>query len=90
MDGFPVLEHSEIDTDYVDWVITAGGWGGIVNITLGTIIHDPDGVPIVKAANRMRMTAAIARNLAAVLMRSAEQSESSAQSETPPANAKLN
>lgn len=87
----PQLRHIAAELPlYVDGRITGGGHGGIVNITLGVVVFDAEGVGAAIPAVSLRMTAAAARFLAADLVDFANRAEAAADPEEPPSNAKLN
>lgn len=88
LDQLVVLERHELETVFVDGVITSGSHGGVVNITLGTFVYPPVGIASVQPAARIRMSAEAARIIGESLF--AQAAASTAEPEGPPANRKLN
>jgi len=67
----PVVDPHNIQTVFVDWIVTGGMFENVVNITLGTIDHslknNPGDMPRVVCAAHLRMSRDFAERLHAAL-----------------------
>lgn len=66
-----VVDPHHVETAFVDWLVTAGAYDGVVNLTLGALDHafaiPPDGLADAVITSRLRMSMVTAERLYNVL-----------------------
>ncbi len=87
---FKIVDPHNINTVFVDWVVTSGEFEGVVNITLGTVDHSlregSDDLPRIVVSSRLRLSKGFAERLYAALGNSLGRNEEVQTQQTPPKN----
>ncbi|MEO1102353.1 MAG: hypothetical protein AAFW98_01260 [Pseudomonadota bacterium] len=88
--GLDVVEATEVPVLFVDWIVTAGEYDGVINITFGTVDHTHtahDGAARVLVASKLRMSRPFAEHLLRWLLSAPKDDEEAPEApQNPPPN----